>query len=56
MPASFRTIPEVDLFVPLRPSTTGPGGGYNYGVIGRLKDGVTAAQASDDAGRVWAAV
>ena len=56
MPVTFRTIPEVDLFVPLRPSTTGPGGGYNYAVIGRLTDGVTAAQASDDAGRVWTAM
>ncbi|HET7220825.1 MAG TPA: ABC transporter permease, partial [Vicinamibacterales bacterium] len=56
MPASFRTTPEADLFVPLRPSTTGPGGGYNYGVTGRLKDGVTMAQASDDAARVFRAM
>ncbi len=29
MPSSFRTIPRADLFVPLKPSTTGPGGGYS---------------------------
>jgi putative ABC transport system permease protein len=35
----------VDLWTPLRASTTGEGGGQNYGVIARLRPGVTWAQA-----------
>ncbi|HVP47622.1 MAG TPA: ABC transporter permease [Bryobacteraceae bacterium] len=40
MPENFRSSAPADLWVPLRPSTTGEGGGINYGVIGRLKPGV----------------
>jgi putative ABC transport system permease protein len=56
MPRSFKTVPSADLFVPLRPGTTGPGGGYNYGVIGRLAPGLSAEQASAEAAHVWDAL
>jgi len=48
--ASFRSDGDADLFTPLRPSTTGEGGGNNYGVVARLKDGVSWPQASGEAG------
>ena len=56
MPPSFRTIPRADLFVPLKPSTTGPGGGYNYHVIARLSKSATLARADADAASVWSAM
>jgi predicted permease len=49
-PAQFKSDVDADVFTPLRPSTTGEGGGNNYGVVARLKDGVTWAQASGEAG------
>ena len=45
----------IDLFVPLRPGLTGPGGGFNYSVVGRLRAGVSIDQASADAESVWRA-
>jgi len=53
MPRDFRSIPPADLFVPLRPSTSGPGGGFNYSVAGRLKEGAGLAQANAEAGSVF---
>ena len=50
MPAAFRNNVEADLWTPLRPSTTGEGAGTNYGVVARLKDGVSWPQASGEAG------
>jgi predicted permease len=50
MPADFRSNVTADLWTPLRPSTTGEGGGTNYGVVARLKNGVTWAQAAGEAG------
>lgn len=50
MPASFTNSYDADLWTPLRPSTSGEGGGNNYGVVARLKDGVSWAQASGEAG------
>ena len=50
MPATFRSNFDADLWTPLRPSTTGEGGGNNYGVVARLKDGVSWPQASGEAG------
>jgi predicted permease len=47
---SFRSDTDADLFTPLRPSATGEGGGNNYGVVARLKDGVAWPQASGEAG------
>lgn len=50
---SFKSNSDADLWTPIRPSLTGEGGGTNYGVVARLKDGVTWPQA---AGEVGAAV
>lgn len=50
MPPSFRSNFDAEVWTPLRPSTTGEGGGANYGVVARLKDGVAWAQASGEAG------
>jgi predicted permease len=46
MPAGFRTDSKADLWTPLRPSTTGEGGGSNYTIIARINDGATRQQAS----------
>lgn len=55
VPPGFRSIPAgvgdigtsgpPDVWTPLRPTHSGEGSGDNYGVIARLKPGVTAAQA-----------
>lgn len=45
MPADFQPMGTADLWTPLRPSRTGEGGGSNYGVIARLRPGVSWAQA-----------
>jgi predicted permease len=50
MPPAFRGSIDADLWTPLRPSTTGEGGGNNYGVVVRLKDGVAWPQAAGEAG------
>ena len=51
---SFRSIPsgfdssnspDIDAWTPLRPTRTGEGSGSNYGIVGRLKSGVTLPQA-----------
>jgi predicted permease len=52
MPPAFRSSLDADLWTPLRPSTTGEGGGNNYAVIARLKDGVTWPQAAGEAGAI----
>jgi len=49
MPRAFVSIPPADLYVPLKPSTTGAGGGFNYGVAGRVKRELTVQQASAEA-------
>ena len=56
MPRDFRSMPPADLYVPLRPSTTGPGGGFNYSVAGRLRPGVSLHQANAEAGTVFDAM
>jgi predicted permease len=50
MPPPFRSNVDADLWTPLRPSKTGEGGGNNYGVVARLKDGVAWPQAAGEAG------
>jgi predicted permease len=45
MPASVQWGTATDVWTPLRPSTQGEGGGENYGLIARLKDGVGWPQA-----------
>ncbi|MGH9584688.1 MAG: ABC transporter permease, partial [Bryobacteraceae bacterium] len=48
MPRGFRAIDaQADLWTPLQPSAQGEGAGTNYGVVARLKPGVTLAAASD---------
>jgi putative ABC transport system permease protein len=39
---------EADLWTPVRPSRNGEGGGENYGIVLRLRDGITLAQAVAD--------
>jgi hypothetical protein len=41
MPASFENITEADVWTPLRPASTGEGGGTNYEAIARLRPGAT---------------
>ncbi len=55
MPAGFDAIREAQLYVPLVPSTTGPGGGTNYTVAGRLKPNVSREQANAESETVFAA-
>ena len=50
MPASVQWGAAIDVWTPLRPSTQGEGGGENYGLIARLKDGVTWPQAIQQIG------
>ncbi|HYM23169.1 MAG TPA: ADOP family duplicated permease [Vicinamibacterales bacterium] len=45
MPASFTTNSAVDVWTPARPWRRGEGGGQNYEIVGRLKPGVTWAEA-----------
>ncbi|HEY7500066.1 MAG TPA: ABC transporter permease [Vicinamibacterales bacterium] len=56
MPPSFSWLSPADLYVPLRPSTTGPGGGFNYGVVARLRSGITLEQANASAAATWQAM
>jgi predicted permease len=44
-PASLATQTTVDLWTPARPSTTGEGGGENYEIVARVKDGVAWSEA-----------
>ncbi|HET9373299.1 MAG TPA: ADOP family duplicated permease, partial [Vicinamibacterales bacterium] len=48
MPPDFVGTEHADLWTPLRPSTSGEGGGQNYQLITRLKPGATWAQASGE--------
>jgi putative ABC transport system permease protein len=53
MPPDFQPLEPAEVLIPLRPSTTGPGGGFNYRVAGRLRPGVTTAQAASEVGSAW---
>ena len=53
MPESFEPIVPADVFVPLRPGLNGPGGGFNYAVAGRLRQGTSLAQANADVAAAW---
>jgi predicted permease len=54
MPDGFRTGAPADLWTPLRPSTTGEGGGTNYHVVLGLRDGVPREQAIGELAAVGA--
>ncbi len=43
--ASPRFESDADVWTPLRPSTSGEGGGYNYTIVGRLRPGISRQQA-----------
>ncbi len=45
LPARTETTSHADLWTPLRPSRSGEGSGNNYGIVLRLRDGATWAQA-----------
>ena len=47
MPAAFYWPTRVDIWTPLRPSPVGEGSGENYGILARLKDGVSWPQATN---------
>ena len=57
MPRDYAALStgSVDVYVPLRPSSRGPGGGYNYQTAGRLKPGITLEQANHDAAAAFEA-
>ena len=46
MPASFQSNVPADLWTPLRTSTNGEGSGQNYGIVARLRPGVSWARAN----------
>jgi predicted permease len=54
LPAGARTPINADLYTPIQPSRTGEGGGTNYEVIVRLRDGATWQQADAEINRAWA--
>lgn len=47
LPAGLGGDVPPDLWTPLRPSRSGEGSGDNYGIVARLKPGVSIAQAND---------
>ncbi|HVJ26556.1 MAG TPA: ABC transporter permease, partial [Vicinamibacterales bacterium] len=55
MPDGFDSMRESQIYVPLRPGPNGPGSGFNYAVAGRLRPGVTIAQANAEAESIFAA-
>ncbi len=52
LPAQFQPMSTAELLTPLQPNVAAGSGDNNYEVIGRLKDGVTMAQALSDLQRV----
>lgn len=56
MPPGLRTSVAAELWTPLRPSTSGEGGGANYSIIARLRPGVSWARADAEIASVGVAV
>jgi putative ABC transport system permease protein len=56
LPRGFQSMPPADLFIPLKPSTSGAGGGQNYRIAGRLRREVTIEQATAEASSVHQAL
>lgn len=52
MPEGFRSSATADLWVPLRPTTTGEGGGSNYRILLRLHGSTPWAEAEAELGAV----
>ena len=53
LPAGATTPLNADLYTDLQPSREGEGGGSNYEVITRLRDGATWQQADGEINRAW---
>ncbi len=53
MPASYDPGRKIDVLLPLRPGLTGRGGGFNYTVVGRVRDGESVESAGAEAGAAW---
>jgi predicted permease len=56
MPDDFQSAELSDVWTPLRPSTTGEGGGENYQILLRLRPGASWRQVDDELSRVSSAV
>jgi predicted permease len=54
LPAGAKTPLNADAYTSLQPSRQGEGGGANYGLILRLRDGANWHQADAEINRVWA--
>ena len=54
LPAGAQTPMNADVYTPIQPSRQGEGGGSNYEVIVRLRDGATWQQADAQINRAWA--
>jgi predicted permease len=54
LPARATTPLNADLYTALQPSSTGEGGGTNFEVITRLRDGANWQQADAEINRAWA--
>jgi predicted permease len=52
MPSSFNSGGTTDVWTPLRPSASGEGGGMNYGLVVRLRRGISPEQASAETGQI----
>lgn len=54
LPQSTVTPSNADVYTALQPSREGAGGGSNFGVITKLRDGATWQQADAEINRAWA--
>ena len=54
MPETFVNVWKADVWTPLRPNTTGEGGGTNYSIAARLRPGATWGQAEGEVNAIGA--
>jgi putative ABC transport system permease protein len=54
LPSGATTPLNTDVYTPIKPSRNGEGGGSNYGIILRLRDGANWQQADAEINRAWA--
>ena len=55
MPEGFDPVHDVEIYVPLKPSMRGAGGGLNYTVAGRIRQGYTREQVNAESDSVFEA-
>ena len=55
MPEGFDSMRTAEIYVPLKPSTRGPGGGLNYTVAGRVRRELSLDQANAESDSVFEA-